>query len=93
MHDLRNRETLRDVAIIMGIALIFFIWGMFVFFAVGDKGSPQWNFGVVEDIPGGSPYSTSAPKAFVGTELRLKPGEKVEKQHVAGQERTEKQPQ
>ena len=24
----------------------------------GDKGPPPWDFGVVEDVPGQSPYST-----------------------------------
>jgi hypothetical protein len=90
MQEPKSRETLRSVAIITGIALLFFLWGLFVFFTVGDKGPPPWNFGVVEDIPGGSPYSTGAPKIFAGPELRLKTGEKVEKQHVAGRERTEK---
>jgi hypothetical protein len=40
------------------IAAIFLIWGLLIFFLVGDKGPPAWDFGVVEDIPGQSPYST-----------------------------------
>ncbi len=44
--------------IVMAIAVLFFIWGLFIFFAVGDKGPPVWDFSVVEDIPGESPYST-----------------------------------
>lgn len=41
------------------IALLFICWGLIIFFLVGDKGPPAWDFGVVEDIPGQSPYSTN----------------------------------
>jgi hypothetical protein len=41
------------------IALLFFIWSLFVFFMVGNKGQPSWDFGVIKDIPGESPYSTN----------------------------------
>ncbi len=43
----------------MVIAVLFLIWGLFILFMVGDKGPPAWDFGVVEDIPGQSPYSTN----------------------------------
>ena len=89
MREARSRETFRSVVILTGIAVLFFLWGLFVFFTVGEKGPPPWDFGVMQDIPGGSSYSTSAPKAFVGPELHLKPEQQVEKQHVAGQEGTE----
>jgi hypothetical protein len=49
---------MRSLLIIVGIAVLFLCWGLFVFFTVGDKGSPPWDFGVVKDIPGESPYST-----------------------------------
>jgi hypothetical protein len=49
---------MRSLLIIVGIAVLFVCWGLFVFFTVGDKGSPPWDFGVVKDIPGESPYST-----------------------------------
>jgi hypothetical protein len=42
----------------LAIAAVFLIWGLAIFFLVGDKGPPAWDFGVVEDIPGQSPYST-----------------------------------
>ena len=44
--------------IVFGMALLFILWGLFIFFAVGDKGPPSWDFGVIKDIPGESPYST-----------------------------------
>jgi hypothetical protein len=40
------------------IAALFLVWGLAIFFLVGDKGPPAWDFGVVEVIPGQSPYST-----------------------------------
>ncbi len=49
---------LRSWLIVVAIAALFLIWGLFVFFSVGDKGPPEWYFGVVEDIPGESPYAT-----------------------------------
>ena len=44
-------KTLRSWLIVIGIALLFLCWGLFVFLTVGDKGPPRWDFGVVEDIP------------------------------------------
>ena len=57
-QNLKRKGTLRSLIIVMAIAVLFFIWGLFIFFAVGDKGPPVWDFSVVEDIPGESPYST-----------------------------------
>ena len=44
--------------IVCGLALLFLIYGLFMFLVVGDKGPPDWDFAVVEDIPGQSVYST-----------------------------------
>jgi hypothetical protein len=51
----------RFSGLIMGvvIAVLFLIWALFILLLVGDKGPPSWDFGVVEDIPGQSPYSTN----------------------------------
>jgi hypothetical protein len=57
-----GKATLRGFAVVVGIALGFLLWGFLVYFAVGDKGAPSWNFGVVPDIPGQSPYSTHSTK-------------------------------
>ena len=53
-----KKATLRSWMIIIAMTFLFLLWGLFIFFAVGDKGPPSWNFGVVEDVPGQSPYST-----------------------------------
>jgi nicotinamide riboside transporter PnuC len=44
--------------VVVTMAVVFILWGFFIFFAVGDKGPPSWDFGVIKDIPGESPYST-----------------------------------
>ncbi|NIQ37541.1 MAG: hypothetical protein GTN81_02985 [Proteobacteria bacterium] len=56
--DRERKATLRSWLILVAMVLLFLIWGFFVFFSVGDKGPPNWDFGVVEDIPGQSPYAT-----------------------------------
>ena len=53
-----RREGIREWVIISGLALLFLIYGLFMFLVVGDKGPPGWDFGAVEDIPGRSVYST-----------------------------------
>ena len=35
---------------------------------VGDKGPPSWDFGVVRDIPGESPYATQRAHEGKGSE-------------------------
>ncbi len=44
--------------IVCGMAVAFALYGMFAFFVIGDKGPPGWDFGGVQDVPGGSEYST-----------------------------------
>jgi len=56
-HQEKN-SALRSWGIILALAFLFICWGLFSFFMVGDKGPPSWDFGVVRDIPGESPYST-----------------------------------
>ncbi len=53
-----NKTGFRSWVIIFVLAVLFVAWGLFIFFTVGDKGPPSWDFGVVQDIPGESPYST-----------------------------------
>jgi hypothetical protein len=53
-----KRRDLRSWIIVVSLAVLFLAWGLFIFFTVGDKGPPSWDFSVVEDIPGQSPYST-----------------------------------
>jgi hypothetical protein len=58
-----DKTDLRSWLIILAVALLFFCYGLFMFLAVGDKGPPGWDFGVVKDVPGESAYSTHPPGA------------------------------
>jgi hypothetical protein len=73
-HEDRG-STVKSLMIVVAIALLFLVWGLILYVVVGDKGSPGWDFGVVEDVPGESAYSTSR-------EMR-----RVTPQHVMGRER------
>lgn len=73
-----NKETLKSMLILTGVALLFLFWGMSIFFSVGDKGMPSWDFGAVKDVPGESEYSTNDGRPLSGTSMPL------EKQHVDG---------
>jgi hypothetical protein len=53
-----EKATIKDWVIPIAIAIVFLFWGLLIYFLVGDKGPAPWDFGVVEDIPGQSPYST-----------------------------------
>ncbi|OPY67399.1 MAG: hypothetical protein A4E57_02336 [Syntrophorhabdaceae bacterium PtaU1.Bin034] len=60
--------------LVCGVSLAFAIYGLIIFLVIGDKGVPAWDFGVVEDTPGKSEYST-----FSGNGMAV-----PEEQHVAG---------
>jgi hypothetical protein len=42
-------------------ALCFLLYGLLMYYVIGDKGPPGWDFGAVADIPGESIYSTNEP--------------------------------
>lgn len=78
-----RRETLRCLGLAAALAVFFFCWGLMIFFTVGEKGPPPWDFGVVQDIPGQSPYSTHPMKEVVDLKpLPVQTGVVVEPQHV-----------
>jgi hypothetical protein len=54
----KTSSRLKDWLVPIAIAALFLVWGLLIFFLVGNKGQPPWDFGAVEDIPGQSPYST-----------------------------------
>ena len=56
--DQEEKPRIKDWFVPIAIAVLFLVWGLLIFFMVGNKGQPPWDFGVVEDIPGQSPYST-----------------------------------
>jgi flagellar basal body-associated protein FliL len=56
--DPKERSNRIGWIVVIAMAVVFILWGLFIFFTVGDKGPPSWDFGVIKDIPGESPYST-----------------------------------
>jgi len=54
-------SNLKGWLFVVGLGLLFVCWGLFLFFTIGDKGPPSWDFGLVRDVPGESPYSTRGP--------------------------------
>lgn len=67
-HPEAGKQGLRGWLIVGTLVLLFLFYGFFMYFAVGDKGPPPWDFGVVQDIPGQSSYSTHPPRQGKGTE-------------------------
>ncbi len=69
--------------ILSGIAVGFLLWGLFIFFLIGNKGPPAWDFSAIPDIPGESAYSTFSPTRPQGLapDTMLAP---PEPQHVMG---------
>ncbi len=53
-----ERSVFHGWLIVCGMSIAFVLYGIFAFFVIGDKGPPGWDFGGVQDIPGGSEYST-----------------------------------
>ena len=53
--------SLKGWVYVCALALSFLLYGLFMFYMIGDKGPPGWDFGTVEDIPGESVYSTNEP--------------------------------
>jgi hypothetical protein len=50
--------SFKTMVLIFALAASFLIWGFFLFYMIGDKGPPPWDFGIIQDIPGESVYST-----------------------------------
>ena len=82
-HEEQEKAQLAHWAIVVGIAVLFLIWGLTNYFMIGDKGPPVWDYSVIEDIPGQSPYSTSSVKQFPGNvQHPVQEQGKVVEQHV-----------
>ena len=79
MNDVSKKGWLKGWLYVSGLALLFLLYGLFMFFVVGDRGMPGWDFGTVRDVPGESVYSTHPGPGTGLTE--------PEKQHVKGRPR------
>jgi len=79
------REAFRSWIIVFSLGITMVVWGLLIFYTVGDKGQPPWDFSVIEDVPGESVYSTNTPKSLYGPFSR--PMDiLLEKQHIKGPE-------
>lgn len=84
-NETQNETALRTLLLVLGLALSFLLWGLFLYITIGDKGSPTWSFGALDDVPGLSPYSTAGPQE--APSLRPSPlqnGGPVRGQHIMG---------
>jgi len=83
MHSEEQLSWVKTWSIVWAIAAGFLAWGLLIYFVIGDKGPPDWDFSIIPDIPGQSvyfTYSPTRPHGFVpGPEPAL-----VEPQHVMG---------
>ena len=68
-----RRAVARGFLIVSLIAALFLGYGIFMYFAVGDKGNPDWDFGSIEDTPSQSVYSTGAAGATEPQHVSRKP--------------------
>ena len=69
--------------LVFSIALFFFLWGLFIFYAVGVGRPPAWRYGIVPDVPGQSVYSVQGAERTV----RYRPcwkGKQFVEQHIMG---------
>ncbi len=80
--------VLRGWLIVIAITLAVLVNGLFMFFTIGDKGPPDWDFGTVEDIPGQSIYSTNP--AIPGPAGIPQPQHVNEKPALAGMDASKK---
>jgi hypothetical protein len=68
-----RRAVVQGLLIVSLIAALFLGYGVFMYFAIGDKGPPDWDFGSIEDTPGQSLYSTGQPGATGAQHVSGKP--------------------
>jgi hypothetical protein len=95
----KDKTCWRDWLIVVALAAGFFLWGIFIFFAVGVKWPPSWNFGVVADVPGLSEYSTAGQRSlptvaspFLHEEAQLTPQHVMERPQPLSDKAGEKKP-
>jgi hypothetical protein len=67
---------------VLVLAAVFLIWGLFIFFTVGVKWPPAWDFGALPDVPGQSIYSTHALQPGQTSGSSLHQEGKLVPQHV-----------
>ncbi len=85
-----NEESAaRDWIIVLAMALFFSLWGLLIYFAVGDGWPPPWRYGTIPDVPGQSVYSVQGAEERAGTAPQP---EKNREQHIMGKPEETGQP-
>lgn len=56
-HEKKSESALKTWIVIFLLLGIVIFQGYLCFSVVGDQGQPQWDFGVIKDVPGESPYA------------------------------------
>lgn len=77
-----QRERIKSWLIIVGLSAAVVFWGFLIFFTVGDKGLPPWDYGILPDVPGQSVYSTHNVPEFSGEVSKPIQKDEVVRQHV-----------
>jgi hypothetical protein len=72
----------KAITVLLVIGFSFVLWGIFIFYTVGDRLPHPWYFGGIEDVPGKSPYSTSTAKRFFHNPVSPEVDGRVARQHV-----------
>jgi hypothetical protein len=79
-----KRETILSWVLVAAFAAAMWVWGFMIYFTVGDKGPPPWDYSIIEDVPGEAPYSIYSSQRFHGRVPRPMDEGKVDEQHVSG---------
>lgn len=82
MVEEKDHSTAKSWIVVLAISVFFFLWGLSIYFAVGDNWPPPWRYGIVEDVPGQSVYSVNKAQSRAGTAPSEGPG--TREQHVMG---------
>jgi hypothetical protein len=95
----KARGKLNDWLVVFALAGGFFLWGIFIFYVVGVKWPPAWNFGVVTDVPGLSEYSTAGQRSlptvaspFLHEQAELTPQHVMNRSQPIGSKTPEQKP-
>ena len=94
-----EKGRLHDWLIVVTLAGGFFLWGIFIFYAVGVKWPPAWNFGVIPDVPGLSEFSTAGQRPlptvaspFLHEQAELTPQHVMSRRQPVGSKTQEQKP-
>jgi len=61
---LPKKSTFGIWVMITLLLVLIFGKGFMAFFVIGDLGQPDWNYGIVPDVPGQSPYAIYEPLPY-----------------------------